>query len=60
LIRKVTAAGVVTTYAGSGGNSNVDGARLSATFESPYGIIITSSNVIYIGDSTAQTVRKIA
>lgn len=63
-IRQVTSAGQVTTYAGSGavgaGNGGyLDGARLSALFNRPYGIAIDSSGALYITDKDNFKVRKI-
>ena len=43
LIRRVTTAGVVTTYAGSSGSGYVDGAPLTAKFNSPYGVAVAAN-----------------
>jgi len=58
-IRKVTADGVVTTIAGSAGNSgSTDGTGADARFDSPAGIAIDSEGNLYITDSWS-TIRKI-
>ncbi len=59
-IRKITSAGVVTTFAGtvgvSGGN---DGVGASAKFFSPYGLAIDASNNLYVCEYRGHRVRKI-
>ena len=57
-IRKVTSAGVVTTFAGNGTLSSVDGTGTNATFVYPSSILIDSSENLYIGDGN-NTIRKI-
>ncbi len=50
-IRKITPAGVVTTFAGSGAQANVDGLGLAASFTSPWGLTIDSANNLYVTES---------
>src|SRR5205823_5449352 len=51
-IRKVTSAGVVTTFAGLAGSSgNTDGTGNAARFNNPAGLAIDSLNNIYVADS---------
>jgi DNA-binding beta-propeller fold protein YncE len=57
LIRRITSAGVVTTFAGSGTRTGVNGSALSASFVMPFGIAINSSGEFYITDGA--TIRKI-
>lgn len=58
-VRKITAAGVVTTLAGSAGQTgSTDATGTAARFMSPYGIAVDSSGTIYVVESTA-SVRKI-
>jgi sugar lactone lactonase YvrE len=56
-IRKVTSAGVVTTFAGSGDKSSADGSAQYATFNAPYGVAVDASGNCYVSESTH--IRKI-
>lgn len=59
-VRKITAAGVVSTLAGSAGQSgSTDGNGSAARFSSPYGIAVDSSGNLYVVESTG-VVRKIS
>lgn len=60
-VRRVTAAGVVTTLAGAARVSGTaDGIGLAARFAGPSGIAIDGAGNIYVADYTNQAVRKIA
>jgi sugar lactone lactonase YvrE len=60
-IRKVTPAGVVTTLAGSAGQSgSVDGTGTSALFSVPYGVAVDSVGAVYVADGGNDTIRKIS
>lgn len=60
-VRKITPAGVVTTFAGTGASGNSDNANpLLATFSQPSGVAIASNGDIYVSDSSAHNIRKIA
>jgi hypothetical protein len=58
-IRKITPAGVVTTYAGSASSGSADGNGTSATFSGPGGVAIDASSNVYVGDTNNGLVRKI-
>lgn len=59
-VRKITAAGVVTTLAGLAGRSgSVDGNASAARFNSPRGLVSDPFGNIYVADSLNFTVRKI-
>ena len=57
-IRKVTSAGVVTTFAG-GILGNADGTGTSAQFHSPFGIAVDASDNAYVADYNNKRIRKI-
>lgn len=57
-IRKITPAGLVTTYAGSS-NGNLDDIALNAQFGSPTGVVVDRSGNIYVADTWNYTIRVI-
>jgi sugar lactone lactonase YvrE len=59
VIRKITSAGVVTTFAGSGTYGNADGLGVAASFNSPNSIAIDLSGNLYVADVDNHAVRKI-
>ncbi|WP_183563974.1 gliding motility-associated C-terminal domain-containing protein [Mucilaginibacter sp. SP1R1] len=59
LIRKVTAAGVVTTYAGSGATGATNGPVSSATFNTPTAVGLDASGNLYVAEAGNNVIRKI-
>jgi sugar lactone lactonase YvrE len=59
-VRKITPAGVVTTFAGMAGVSgSADGTGKSASFYFPSDVAIDASGNLYVSDSGNHTIRKI-
>jgi sugar lactone lactonase YvrE len=59
LIRKITTAGVVTTFAGGTLSGYVDATGTSARFNSPHGVAVDSSGNLYVADTGNNRIRKI-
>ena len=57
-IRKVTQAGVVTTLAGST-QGYLDGTGAAAQFNSPYGIVVSPDNIVFVADPLNNRIRKV-
>jgi sugar lactone lactonase YvrE len=60
-VRKVTAAGVVSTLAGMAGQppGSADGTGAAARFEYPEGVAVDGSGNVYVADTNNHTIRKI-
>jgi sugar lactone lactonase YvrE len=58
-IRKITVAGVVTTFAGTGVAGAVDGTTTTATFNAPKAITIDVEGNFYVADAGNHIIRKI-
>lgn len=59
-VRKVTAAGVVTTLAGLAGVSGTaDGTGTAASFNQPRGLCVDVSGNLYVADTANSSIRKV-
>ena len=59
LIRKITPAGFVTTFAGTGSAGSADGTGTAASFKVPVGVAVDSSGNVYVIDAGTLSIRKI-
>lgn len=59
LIRKITAGGVVTTYAGNGNAGFTNANGTAATFNTPTGVGLDISGNLYVADAGNNAIRKI-
>jgi hypothetical protein len=61
VIRRVSAAGVVTTLAGTAGAAGfADGAGAAARFNVPWGIAVDAAGTVYVADSENHVIRRIS
>jgi hypothetical protein len=59
-IRKITADGAVTTYAGQAGSAgSANGSASSAKFNNPTAVAVDSAGTVYVADTNNNTIRKI-
>ena len=60
-IRKISAAGIITTVAGSGtqGFSGDGGPAINAALDGPFGVAVDRGGVVYITDSRNDRIRRV-
>jgi gliding motility-associated-like protein len=59
LIRKITFAGVVSTFAGGTTFGHADGTGRAASFHDPIGLTIDANGNLYVADTQNNSIRKI-
>ena len=59
-IRKVTAAAMVSTLAGSGRSGSADGTGSAASFDTPGGVAVDASGTVWVADTENHLIRKIS
>ena len=59
IIRRISSAGMVSTFAGSGSTGSLPGMGSAASFNLPYGITIDLNGTLYVTDYEGQQIRKI-
>ena len=59
-IRKITSAGIVSTFAGNGTAASTDGNGTNARVSAPQSVVIDSSGNLYVGDFSNNRIRKIS
>ncbi|WP_175404068.1 gliding motility-associated C-terminal domain-containing protein [Mucilaginibacter sp. PPCGB 2223] len=59
LIRKITPAGTVTTFAGSGSVGSQNGTGIAASFNIPFGVAADVSGNVYVADEYNHLIRRI-
>lgn len=58
-IRRVTLAGEVSTFAGTGAVGSTNGPRLNATFDHPQDVVVDGAGNVYVSDNNNHLLRKI-
>lgn len=59
LIRKITPAAVVSTFAGGGSGPDINGTGTAASFLAPAGVAVDKNNNVYVAEEAGYRVRKI-
>jgi len=60
LIRKISPAGLVSTFAGSGAKGSNNGDSSSASFSSPLGVAVDANGYVYVAEHDSHLIRKIS
>ena len=60
MIRKITPAGVVTTFAGARSSGSTDGTGTHALFSNVNGIVADGAGNVFVADTNNNTIRKIS
>jgi len=60
VLREVSLAGVVTTFAGDGVAGTIDGPRAGARFDQPTALSVDASGRLFVSDNGAHRIRRIA
>jgi sugar lactone lactonase YvrE len=60
LLREISLTGVVTSFAGDGVAGTIDGARASARFVAPQALAADTTGAIFVSDTGAHRIRRIA
>jgi DNA-binding beta-propeller fold protein YncE len=60
ILREVSLAGVVTTFAGDGVAGTIDGPRAAARFVAPKALAVDASGAVFVSDDSAHRIRRIA
>jgi sugar lactone lactonase YvrE len=59
MIRYISSAGAVTTWAGSGGTGSANGRGTAASFNGPFGVAVDANENVYVADYYNNLIRKI-
>ena len=59
-IRRLSTAGIVTTFAGTGAAGEMNGAAASATFSGPQGLAIDAGGDVFVADLSNNVIREIS
>jgi gliding motility-associated-like protein len=59
LIRKISPAGDVITFAGSGAAGQMNGTGIAASFDTPSAVAIDAAGTVYVADAANSKIRKI-
>jgi sugar lactone lactonase YvrE len=58
-IRRITPAGVVTTFAGNGESGSTDGTGTAARFNNPHHLATDAAGNVFVADTISRTIRRI-